>query len=279
MRRNLYILCEAPDENGARRIEAWVAAASRAALCAIVLDARTCDFAALPKLGASDAVLRVTRGAIELETMLLNPQVRSPYLNPALLFNTQLSSLPGALLHQALGLLGPRTIPILTRDRNRLDAALAAVGGLPAVLKVGGGTLGVGTMIVDSIPGYYSVVDHLLGSGHRPVIRSYIRGTSTRLIVCGDRVIDAIAYGPMLNDFRSNSVVSKISTTPFSPTDLAIHQATSAVRSLGLAVGAVDLIIDDTETPHILEVNFPFGLLGIRVEHVTNLVVRHLTST
>src|SRR5439155_23136961 len=67
----------------------------------------------------------------------------------------------------------PRTVSM--RTLTGLDAALALVGGCPAIVKLQAGTQGVGTMIAETSQSVYSLLETFCAMGQDIVFQDYVR--------------------------------------------------------------------------------------------------------
>ncbi len=130
------------------------------------------------------------------------------------------------------------------------------LGDFPIIIKVLGGSHGVGVMRIDSIESFYSVSDFLKQSNIEVALKEYVPARRTaRLMVLGDRVIDSIEYIAPKRDFRSNegaepNVIPKVFSKEVN------NMAVKAVSALNLDFGGVDIAITDKDI-YVLEVNFP----------------------
>jgi len=154
------------------------------------------------------------------------------------------------------GLPTPKTVDIVTGDKEILKACVDLVGGFPVILKATGGSHGVGVMRIDSLPGLFSVVDFVLSQGTKLVMREFIESDShARLLVLGDKVIDSIEYKAQAGDFRTNAGTPVVAKKAFGKDVQAT--AVKAVGLMGVDFGGVDIIIDKDNKHYLLEVNFP----------------------
>ena len=195
------------------------------------------------------------RGSI-IEQLLIHPGVATFYgdaLGPHLIWDSQ------TLLLAKLGIPTPRTVYALTTDRTQLRAQVAALGGLPVILKVPGRSLGVGVMRLESWPTLFSVVDAIYAAhGQRPSLMACVEpATHWRVIVVGGTAAAAYQNTPDPDDFRTSVDESRLAcfTTPPPPEVIAV--ALQATAALGLELGGVDVLHHDSGRVYVLEVNFP----------------------
>ncbi|MBT3412952.1 MAG: hypothetical protein HOJ15_02490 [Candidatus Jacksonbacteria bacterium] len=151
----------------------------------------------------------------------------------------------------------PRTVHYVSGNRELLRSAVDRVGGLPVVIKVSGGSKGVGVMRADSYESLFSMIDFLHSRNTKFVIQEFIDAPShARLIVLGNKVVDSIEYTSSAGDFRTNSddspsVVGKKFSKEIEET------AVKAAHALGYEFGGADIILDKKGNHYLLEVNFP----------------------
>lgn len=231
------------------------------------VDASRFDYSVIPVLSRRDLVYRSssTQRASFAEVALTAPTVttfrsssfRGTPRHPATFF-----------MHKHAGVPIPKTIPVVTADREQLQQNVEEVGGFPLILKALGGSHGVGVMKIDSFKSLVSVVEYALARQDLVVLRQFIpAATSARLIVLGDRVVDSIAYHVPDNDFRSNTgaaphVVPQVFSQEIQ--DIACR----AVRAVEVEFGGVDILIDEAGNKYVTEINFPCNFA--RAQRLTN---------
>lgn len=155
-------------------------------------------------------------------------------------------------------------ITVCARSPAGVEAALALVGGCPAIVKLQQGTQGIGTMIAETSQAVHSLLETFWAMGQDIVLQEYVReskGRDIRAIVVGGRVVAAMRRVAKPGEFRSNlhrggkgdSVV------------LARQYRSVAIRAtkaMGLEVAGVDML-EARGGPKILEINSSPGLEGI----------------
>jgi len=150
----------------------------------------------------------------------------------------------------------PKTIDALPQTPDDLKKAAVTLGGFPLIIKVTGGSHGVGVMKVDSLSALNSLADYFKGKKERVIMRQFIPGgRSARLIVLGGKVIDSIEYKAPKGDFRSNVGATPIvKQKKFSK---AIENlAIKAVDAMDYEFGGVDVLIHKGKG-YVAETNFP----------------------
>lgn len=169
---------------------------------------------------------------------------------------------------RALQLLTRRNIDVPTtvcaRSPAGVDAALAMVGGCPAIVKLQQGTQGIGTMIAETTQAVHSLLETLWAMGQDIVLQEYIReskGRDIRAIVVGGKVVASMRRVAKPGEFRSNLHRGGKGN------DVALQRAyrsaaIRATRVMGLEVAGVDML-EGKDGPKILEINSSPGLEGI----------------
>lgn len=216
----------------------------------------------MEKLAAGDALYRISDvnhyGFLELEYQLVNRNIATFYQkNELLLINHEEND---SLILAKKGISVPKTATFIPKNRKLLKVIVEELGGFPLILKSLGGSHGVGVMRIDSYPSLFSISDYLLKrvskQGGKFVLKEYIESNSTaRLIVLGEKVIDAIQYQANPDDFRSNEGKKPNVAQATFGKDVN-RLAIQAVKALGLEFGGVDILISG-RGPLVAEVNFP----------------------
>jgi ribosomal protein S6--L-glutamate ligase len=255
-------------------------AASQRGVDVLEINPDTFNYTHYQEPTSGDLLYRVSAGigrqrpALSVERTLLAQGVRTFYRTLA--DGLSASYARSHVTFQKAGVPIPKTINHVSNDKALLNDYVNAVGGLPVILKILGGSHGVGVMRIDTMPGLYSVMD-FLSTGHTNILmRHYISArTHARLIVLGDAVIDSIEYTAPDDDFRTN-VGSAPSVTP-KTYGRAINQlAVSATRLLNLEFGGVDILLDQNNNPYITEVNFPCNFARAQNSTGTDIAGRML---
>jgi ribosomal protein S6--L-glutamate ligase len=169
---------------------------------------------------------------------------------------------------RALQLLTRRNVDVPTtvcaRSPAGIDAALALVGGCPAIVKLQQGTQGIGTMIAETPQAVHSLLETFWAMGQDIVLQEYVReskGRDIRVIVVGGRVIASMRRVAKPGEFRSNLHRGGKGDA----VKLPRAYRTVAIRSseaMGLEVAGVDML-EGRSGPKILEINSSPGLEGI----------------
>lgn len=226
----------------------------------VVLESNKIDYSNLPRLKKGDMLYRITddKRSLNLQSHLINPEVSSFFITHKKQYPSA-ESWPSVILHRRAGLPIIPTIIDLPRERALIDKYVKSLDGYPIVIKVQGGSHGVGVIRADSSDSLYSILDYLKENTRLPVaLRKYIDFKShARLIVLGNKVIDSIEYIRPAGDFRSNAG-SRPKVAPKKFPAKVEKAAVKAVRTIGYEFGGVDILIDnDGKSFYIAEVNFP----------------------
>jgi ribosomal protein S6--L-glutamate ligase len=169
---------------------------------------------------------------------------------------------------------------VFLRDPARVDEALAAIGGPPAVIKVLEGTQGVGVILAETAESAQAIIETLQLARQNVLLQRFVgecRGRDIRAFVVGGRVVAAMRRHAQNGEFRANVHRGGVATGA----QLSPEQASIAVRAaeiLGLEVAGVDLLEAD-DGPKVIEVNASPGLEGIEEASgvdVAATVIAHL---
>jgi hypothetical protein len=243
------------------------------------IDSAVFDFTAIPKLGKLDLLYCLSRGAETLMSLLTTDEATTFYRgNPTLNVITS-STTEWSVIHEKRGLSAPKTIFSLTADRTLLARYIEYLGGLPIVLKVVGGTRGIGTIKVESWHGLLSIADYLVSIGAKFILRQFIEAKyGVRVLVIGTDVVDCSRFYFQENDFRNAPILAKTRYEPHKLDEVSERLCRSAVVEIGLELGGVDLLYDKRGMPYLLEVNFPVGFQSFqeRSPVIAHAMVSHL---
>ena len=138
------------------------------------------------------------------------------------------------------------------------------VGGAPLVIKLLGGTQGIGVVLAETRQAAESVIEAFMGLQSNIMVQEYIReagGADIRCFVIGDKVIAAMKRQAKEGEFRSNlHRGGSASLIKLTPAERAT--AVKAAKTMGLNVAGVDLLRSN-HGPLVMEVNSSPGLEGI----------------
>ena len=170
---------------------------------------------------------------------------------------------------RALGRAGlpiPRTL--VCRRPEEIGRKVQLIGGPPVLLKVLGGSHGMGAIIAENMDSIVSIVESFWEAGRNILLQQVVgRGREVRAFVAGGRVIGAVRRAPRAAEPRDpRSATSE-------PADLTRPYRALAIRTaevLGLEVAGVDLH-EGKGGPLVMEVNPAPGLE--EVERATGIDV------
>lgn len=231
----------------------------------IVSKGRPSLFVGGRKVGRHDVVLPRIGASITSYGLAVVRQfdlMGVPVLNGAVAIARSRDKLRSLQLLTQRGIRVP--ITVCARSPAGIDAALALVGGCPAIVKLQQGTQGIGTMIAETPQAVHSLLETLWAMGQDIVLQEYVkvsRGRDIRAIVVGSRVIAAMRRVPKPGEFRSNLHRGGKGDKMTLPAPYR-RAAVKAARAMGLEIAGVDMLEDRTG-PRILEVNSSPGLEGI----------------
>ncbi|HCC05351.1 TPA: hypothetical protein DEP58_03535 [Patescibacteria group bacterium] len=214
----------------------------------------------LPKLGKGDLIYRSAVGPTVsiAEKMMVNDDVMSFYTTWQ---SVNLTRVASWFTHKKFGLPVVPTFPDIPSSAEELHQVVERLGSFPIIVKVTGGSLGVGVMRIDSMKSLQSVLDYLVSTKAVAMLRRYIpHDFYVRAVVVGDRVVASHATYVAEGEFRTNvlngNVEQQRREARVLPEEIQ-NIAVQAVRTLGLETGGVDLLYDKDNQPYIAEVNFP----------------------
>lgn len=253
----LYCIIRNKDDNPTT-VGLFMAACDKRGVDLQIIQSENYDFAKPTVLEKQSMLYKIStdsRSKTVFRT-LLNGDIASIYRNQdAAIAYTDNS----ALLHQKHGLQVIKTIFDITNDKSLLKDYAQHLGGFPLIIKVVGGSHGVGVIKVDSFESLASIADYLAAQNKdsQYMMRQFIdHDYSARLTVLDGRVIDSIRYHRVPGDFRSNAGTDLHVEPQKFGTDIE-RMAVDAVEVMGADFGGVDMLIDKTDTGYIAEVNIP----------------------
>jgi len=157
-------------------------------------------------------------------------------------------------------------MPLTTfaHDSRKARALLQSVGGVPVIIKLLEGSLGMGVILAETEKTAISVFEAFRGANVNILVQQFIKesaGTDVRALVVGDRVVAAMCRTGAPGEFRSN--LHRGGSAEFIElTDDETDVAVRASQATGLSVSGVDLLRSDRGSL-VLEVNASPGIEGI----------------
>ena len=246
----------------------------------ISLDANEVDYSSLPILNPDDCLYNVARGAEILETLLLQHNPRTYYVTNPLLIENNGDTTKYSIVHDQTDIPTPLTIFKCSRDKNQMKKYIDYLGGFPIVVKVSGGTKGVGTMKLNDFPSLFSVTDYLFECDTPFMLREYINPSEiARLIVVGSEVVYANEKLISKDDFRT-SISDQLPIIKKYPAHIEVVSI-QASHAANFDNCGVDVLIDDAGNPFILEVNMPHDFISYDMDqrlHIARCMVKHILT-
>lgn len=229
--------------------------------------------AVIPRIGASITAYGMAV-VNHLETMNV------PVVNPASAIARSRDKLRCLQLLAQSGLDVPRTV-MATSGAN-VRHLVAAVGGLPCIIKLLRGTQGVGVMIANTPAEAETIVQTFWGLGQDVCLQEFIaesRGRDVRALVVGDEVVGAMRRQARSGEFRSN--IHRGGEGKSIRLDRQYQEtAVRAARGVGLAVCGVDML-EGKDGPKVMELNSSPGFEGLEQatkKDIAGAIVRHALS-
>lgn len=259
----LYVLHEGFYEGVQLRLDQLKAACNKQNIEFVAMNSLTIDHSNLPILSKNDLLYNCARGSQTLETILLNNEVTTLYLqNPTM--NQTFSTTDWSILHDKANLPAPKTIYHLTADRDLLKKYVDYLGGFPIIIKATGSTRGIGTIKIDSWQNLISTVDYLMNTVNTFILRQFIKAKSgCRMIVLGNEVIAAADFGMNENDFRNAAILSQVKYYRREYPETTKQLAVKATHLANTEFSGVDFLEDENGNFYLLEINFPTGFSGL----------------
>ena len=204
----------------------------------------------------------------------------TPVLNGALAIARSRDKLRAMQLLTRKDLDIPTTV--CTKTASHIDAALALVGGPPAIVKLHQGTQGIGVMLAETRQAVESTLEAFWTLGQDIILQEFVaesRGRDIRAIVVGRRVVAAMRRRAQKGEFRSNlHRGAEPEAIPLDELDPRYAKAAvEACKVMSLEVAGVDML-ETRSGPKILEINSSPGLEGIERatgSNVATAIIRH----
>lgn len=255
---NFFILHETTNSDIQERINMIVTSADKAGIVCVVLDSSKTDHSKTAVLQKGSFLYNISRGSKHLELLMLNDHVTTFYrTRPEMV---RLNTIEQAIAFRKVGILTPPAIFHATNEKSLLLSYISKLGGFPIIVKISGGTKGVGTMITHNIASLQSIADYLISIRVNFMLIKYIEPKEVaRLIVIGNRVIASNRKLIPEGDFRT-SVKNELPEPKIYPD----YIQKLAVRTAEVANSencGIDILIDKENTPYVLEANMPHDFI------------------
>jgi ribosomal protein S6--L-glutamate ligase len=151
------------------------------------------------------------------------------------------------------------------------ERSVEQLGGYPVVAKMPSSRQGNGVMLVENQAIASFVMNNLMDNTRGILVQEYLPPegrTDIRAFVLGDRVIGAMSLKPNPGDFRTNIHITgqgRLLTLNPSLSKLAVQSS----RALALEISGCDIILQENDSPKVIEVNYSPGFRGL--EHATGI--------
>lgn len=259
-----YCLHEGYYEGVQLRLDQLKSACEKLYIEFIALNSLTVDYSNLPTLTKTDLLYNVARGSETLETLLLNNDVTTFYINNPDFIVTNPDTTKYSILHDKANLPSPKTIYHITADRQLLKKYVDCLGNFPIIIKATGSTRGIGTIKIDSWQNLISTVDYLMETGDKFILRQFIKAKSgCRMIVLGNEVIAAADFAMNKDDFRNAVILSEMQYFNREYSESLKLLAVKATHIANTEFSGVDFLEDENGNYCLLEINFPTGFSSL----------------
>lgn len=170
---------------------------------------------------------------------------------------------------------------IVAMDPERTAAAATSILGLPVVVKLRRSRMGVGVIVCRQLDHLESVLDSLWRLGDEYVVQEWIEcgGRSTRVLICGGRMIGAAGFEATNGEWRSNGARGGSARNVELP-DRQVELAVAAAKALELDLCGVDLLEGERGTV-VCEANPTPGFKQVEQatgKDVASEIVRYVAS-
>jgi ribosomal protein S6--L-glutamate ligase len=171
----------------------------------------------------------------------------------------------------------------LAVTREGFERSVEQLGGYPVVAKMPSSRQGNGVMLVEDQATAAFVMNNLMDNTRGILVQEYIPPegrTDIRAFVLGDRVLGAMSLKPKPGDFRTNiHITGEGRLLTLSP-DLS-KLAVQSSRAFALEISGCDIILQESDSPKVLEVNYSPGFRGL--ERATGIdiakrIIHHVTA-
>jgi ribosomal protein S6--L-glutamate ligase len=166
----------------------------------------------------------------------------------------------------------------LPPNNDRLPYYVSELGGFPIVVKAIGGTMGVGTIIVESMRSLRSTLDFLRTTSGDYILRQYIEPKHVgRLCVLGEKVIASLRYAIPPDDFRGLPYRQGGQVMNFGKEVESL--AIAATKACQYEFTGVDILIGRDGRAWILEANPPSNFVAYERDlgiPIGDMIVAHL---
>lgn len=219
-------------------------------------------------IDSGDGIYRISldNTAKLIEKYFLTKSVKSLYRDKIAGIGKLDNVIEASIIHEINQIPIPQTIYAVSK--KKVSKYIEKLG-LPMIVKVAGGSKGIGVIKADTVDSLRSIIDYLTESQIDFVLKQYIdvsKPTYSMRAVVIDEEISFIYKNINISsdDFRSNvDQTARTRERVELNNQQQVKDLINSVKSLGLYVGAVDFVIDQNGMLKIFEVNFPFNFSPI----------------
>lgn len=223
----------------------------------------------------SDLVYRIATNRIDrrFESALLSKGLTSIYKTSRNGIHKVLKTTTAYHLFKSRGIPTPESLIYIPKDIKELENQVnSRIGGFPVIVKVSGGSKGIGVIKVDSPDSLRSLLDYLDDQEVEYMVNKFIQIQkpvhSYRGAVLGGEVVFAYKNESVSSeDFRSNTNQNERNRTQVDLNEAERQLIIGACDVLGFEMGGVDFVYDESGQIYIFEVNTPFNF-GPLVEDI-----------
>jgi hypothetical protein len=170
------------------RIAMLVSSANKVGMECNVIDSINTNHFDAPSLRKGDFLYNISRGSKHLELLMLNDHVTTFYRKTPNI--VRLNTIEQVIAFKKANIPTPPAVFHSTNKKELLMSYVSQLGGFPVVVKISGGTKGVGTMLALDIASLLSMTDYLVSMNVKFMLIKYIEPQEVaRLIVIGNNVV------------------------------------------------------------------------------------------
>ena len=255
-----YGIRDGNDYNTMMRVSLYENACKTRNIKYVDVDASNFDYSSIPILTKNDFLFKIGRGGFRIESLLLNDEVITFYKrNPKTWFLRCTSEFD--IIYEKERINKPKTIHYTSPNKTLLKKYVEYLNGFPLIIKVAGGSFGMGVIKVDSWENLISTIEFLYAEKKEIILKQFIKSDyAIRLLVIGDKVVHSVKSLNQKGDFRSNS--GPLICEDITPSVEIINTAIKSVHLAGVELGGVDIIVDEKGSHYLLEMNFPCSIIS-----------------
>ncbi len=149
--------------------------------------------------------------------------------------------------------------------KSSFSRAVKEVGGFPVVAKQVDGMGGEGVTKIETLAQGEKFLDHHLLPAKGMLVQQFISPQGrrdVRMLVIGKAVAGAMVLVPPPGEFRAN-IHQNGRASALDPPDHWIKLGLASAHACSLEIAGVDMIVDPTGAPRVVEVNYSPGFRGL----------------